>query len=196
MYISKHEFQNHDMSKLVKGAVVPRPIAWVSTIAKDGVNNIAPFSFFTVASLDPVTLCFSVAKGNDGSNKDTLENILETNEFVVNIVSESLANQMYETSKVFDPHVDEFEIANLDVAKSEKVYVPIVADAPIAMECILSDVIKVGTSHLVLGEVVGYHIHDEVFMIPDKVDPKKLKPIGRMAGDYAHIHDVFKLPTE
>ncbi|MDL4841060.1 flavin reductase family protein [Aquibacillus rhizosphaerae] len=194
MIIKKDQFNNHNMSKLIKGVVVPRPIAWVSSIDKTGIHNIAPFSFYTVASLDPITLCFSVGSGDVNNTKDTLANIKETNEFVVNVVTESLANQMYETSKFYQSEIDEFDVAKLNTAKSEYVKAPRLKESPIAMECKLDRIINVGTSHLILGEVVCYHIDNDVYSENDKVDPDKLNIIGRMAGDYAHINDYFKLP--
>ncbi|MCA0972449.1 flavin reductase family protein [Halobacillus litoralis] len=193
MRIHKDQFQNHDMSKLIKGAVVPRPIAWVSTISRDGTRNLAPFSFFTVASMNPITLCFSV--GGGASDKDTLANIKETGQFIVNIVSESLANQMHETSLQYSPEEDEFEKAGTQAEPGDFVDVPRVAESPVQMECELDQVVEVGTNSLVLGTVVGYHIHDDVYMEKDKVNPDKLKPVGRMAGDYSYIREFYSLPN-
>ncbi|WP_077623625.1 flavin reductase family protein [Sediminibacillus massiliensis] len=194
MRIEKSQFAERNMSKLVKGAVVPRPIAWVSTISKQGERNLAPFSFFTVASMDPITLCFSVGGGD--RQKDTLQNIEETKDFVINIVSKPLANQMYETSKNFDAPIDEFTEAGLASAKSRFVHSPLVKDAPIQMECELDRVVEVGTNRLVLGKLVCYHIKEEVYMYGDKVNPEKLEVIGRMAGDYTLINNFFPLPEQ
>lgn len=194
MLIHHDDFKNHDMSKLIKGAVVPRPIAWVSTISQDGIRNLAPFSFFTVASMDPITLCFSV--GAREQDKDTLANIKETEQFVVNIVSESLANQMHETSKGYGAEEDEFKAAGTKSEDGCFVQVPRVAEAPVQMECKLDQVLEVGKGNLVLGKVVGYHIQDDVYYDQDKVDPHKLKPVGRMAGDYSYIRDFYTLPND
>ncbi|MGI8316331.1 flavin reductase family protein [Halobacillus mangrovi] len=194
MIISKEQFSNHNMSKLIKGAVVPRPIAWVSSVSASGVRNLAPFSFFTVASMDPVTLCFSV--GSVDREKDTLTNVKEKKQFVVNIVSESQANQMHESSKAYTPEEDEFSIAGIKVDKGAFVDVPKVADAPVSMECELDRIIELGSNSLILGKVVGYHIQDEVYMEKDKVDPYHLRPVGRMAGDYSYIREFYTLPNE
>ena len=194
MIISEEEFHDHSMSKLIKGAVVPRPIAWVSTISSNGTRNLAPFSFFTVASMDPITLCFSV--GSADREKDTLENIKQTKEFIVNIVSESLANQMHESSKAYSSDVDEFEVASTESEDGDYVQAPRVKQSPIHMECELDQVIEIGEGNLVLGKLVGYHIQDEVYEETEKIDPQKLKPVGRMAGDYTYIREFYTLPND
>ncbi|MGR9047819.1 flavin reductase family protein [Halobacillus faecis] len=194
MIIGKEEFHNRSMSKLIKGAVVPRPIAWVSTLSENGIRNLAPFSFFTVASMNPITLCFSV--GSADRDKDTLKNIKETKEFIINVVSESLANQMHESSKRYGPDVDEFQVAGTDFEDGDFVSVPRVKQSPIHMECKLDQVIEIGEGNLVLGRLVGYHIQDHVYVEKDKVDPHEMKPLGRMAGDYSYIRDFFSLPND
>lgn len=194
MKISKDHFHEHSMSKLIKGAIVPRPIAWVSTISSEGKRNLAPFSFFTVASMDPITLCFSV--GSSDKEKDTLKNIKETKQFIVNVVSESLANQMHETSKSYPEDVDEFEVAGTPFEAGDFVSVPRVKNSPVHMECELNQIIEIGEGTLVLGTLVGYNIQEYVYREHDKVDPHLLKPVGRMAGDYSYIRDFYSLPNE
>ncbi|RWZ52241.1 flavin reductase family protein [Halobacillus fulvus] len=194
MLISKQQFHEHNMSKLIKGSVVPRPIAWVSTISQDGIRNLAPYSFFTVASMDPITLCFSV--GNSTREKDTLANIKEKGQFVVNIVTEALANQMHISSLEYAPDEDEFSMANTESEPSDFVNVPRVKEAPVHMECELDQIIEVGSNHLVLGRVIGYHIQDHVYQETDKVNPHQLKPVGRMAGDYSWIREFYSLPND
>lgn len=194
MLLHKSEFENHDMGKLVKGAIVPRPIAWVSTIDGQGRKNLAPFSFFTVASMNPVTLAISV--GEEEREKDTAVNIKESGEFVVNIVSEALANAMHETSKYYDHGEDEFEVAGITEAESVYVRPPRVMASPVSFECKLTQVVEIGTSNLILGEVIGYHLRDDIYMEKDKIDPHKLQAVGRMAGDYTLVRDFFSLPTD
>ncbi|SIS57974.1 flavin reductase family protein [Salimicrobium flavidum] len=194
MLLHKSEFNDHDMGKLVKGAIVPRPIAWVATIDGEGRKNLAPFSFFTVASMNPLTLAISV--GEVEREKDTAFNIKESEEFTINIVSESLANAMHETSKYYDREEDEFEVAGVTEAESVYVRPPRVMASPVSFECRLTDVVEIGTSNLILGEVVGYHLRDDVYMEKDKVDPHKLQVIGRMAGDYTFVRDFFSLPND
>ncbi|WP_226585571.1 flavin reductase family protein [Halobacillus litoralis] len=194
MKIDKEQFHNHKMSKLIKGAVVPRPIAWVSSISRQGVKNLAPFSFFTVASMDPITLCFSV--GASDREKDTLANIKEMKQFVINLVSEPLANQMHESSKSYGPDIDEFEQAGTAFEDADYVQVPRVKESPVHMECELDQVIEIGTGSLVLGTLVGYHIQEDVYQETDKVNPYQLKPVGRMAGDYSYIREFYSLPNK
>ncbi|MFC7062889.1 flavin reductase family protein [Halobacillus seohaensis] len=194
MILCEEDFTSHNMSKLVKGAVVPRPIAWVSTVDGKGIRNLAPFSFFTVASMEPITLCISI--GGSDKEKDTLRNIRETEQFVINVVSESLANQMHESSKSYDHEVNEFEKSGTTASDSVIVTAPRVAEAPVTFECELDQVIEVGSSHLILGKVVCYHIKDGLIMGNDKIDPHKLAPVGRMAGDYSYIQNFYSLPNE
>jgi len=198
MIIEETQFQEHDIAKLVKGTVVPRPIAWISSISRTGIRNLAPFSFFTVASLDPVLFCISISPGSDANKsgeKDTLANIRVTGEFVINVVSETLANQMHESSKNYEQGIDEFERAGIETRESNIVQPPCVAKSPVNMECKLIRAIPTGRNHLVIGQLVCYHIRDDVYREGDKVDPHNLKPIGRMAGDYTFVRDFFSLPS-
>src|SRR5215213_4752765 len=133
--------------KLLIGSVVPRPIAWTSTINRKGVHNLAPFSFFTVASRNPPMLCISVGPRTDQppDTKDTLSNIAEMGEFVINIVSLPLSNAMYESSVTHPPRADEFERAGLTPAPCEVVTAPRVKEAAVSMECFLDRVLEFGT---------------------------------------------------
>jgi len=197
MIIDKSLFAQYDIAKLVKGTVVPRAVAWTSTISEEGIRNLAPFSFFTVASLDPVIFCISISPGSDADktgDKDTLANIRATGEFVINIVSESQANQMHETSKNHRKNVDEFQKAGLPAVSSKLVGAPRVSGAPVNMECKLNRVIAVGRNYLVLGRLVCYHIREDVYIKGDKINYQALQPIGRMAGDYTYVREFFELP--
>src|SRR5918992_2938176 len=151
--------------KLLIGSVVPRPIAWTSTLSREGVHNLAPFSFFTVASRNPPMLCISVGPRVDRppDTKDTLSNIEETGEFVINIVSLSLSNTMHESSRNHPPEADEFEKAGLTPAPCEIVSAPRVGEAGVSMECLLDRVLPLGTDHLVIGRVVRFHVRDELY---------------------------------
>jgi flavin reductase (DIM6/NTAB) family NADH-FMN oxidoreductase RutF len=191
--------QKNEVYKLLSGAVIPRPIAWVSTVSKQGIRNLAPFSFFTVASWDPPTLCFCMGAGaNEDPDKlkDTLSNIMETGEFVVNMVTLELANQMHKSGGNFPPEVDEFAETGLTPVESQVVSAPSVLEAPIHMECKLDRVIELGVTHMVLGRLVCYHIQDEYYLGNYKVDNQKLQPVGRMAGNYALVENFFELPNE
>jgi flavin reductase (DIM6/NTAB) family NADH-FMN oxidoreductase RutF len=182
------------MYKLMIGCVVPRPIAWVSTVDAAGIRNIAPFSYFMAITDEPPTIAFSCSARADGK-KDTLRNVEATGEFVVNVVDDPLATAMNVTSGDYPPEVDEFAVASLDVAAAARVKAPRVAGAPIAMECRLDRIVRVGRAHLVLGQIVYLHVRDEVYdAASGRIDMHRLRPVGRLAGNlYAHIHDIFEM---
>jgi flavin reductase (DIM6/NTAB) family NADH-FMN oxidoreductase RutF len=181
--------------KLLVGAVVPRPIAFVSTLSPDGVANLAPFSFFTVASANPPVLVFTTSFREP--RKDTLVNVRATGEFVVNIVSEEFADKMNVTSGEYPYEVDEFEKSGLTPAPSDLVRPPRVRESHINMECKLLQTVEVSNQPLggtlILGEVVRFHVDDS--MIEDfRIDPAKLNAVGRMAGNtYCRTSDRFEL---
>jgi flavin reductase (DIM6/NTAB) family NADH-FMN oxidoreductase RutF len=193
---SEHDFGN--IYKLMVGVIVPRPIAFVSTVSADGVRNLAPFSFFTAISANPPVICFSpMIRGSDGSRKDTLNNIEATKEFVVNIVSEDFAQKMNVCSAEFPPGVDEFEESRLTPVPSDVVKPPRVKESRISMECKLVQIVHVSSKPLggsiVLGEVVRFHVQDELFD-NYKIDPDVLRAIGRMGGPvYARTTDRFSM---
>ncbi|MGB6942340.1 MAG: flavin reductase family protein [Bryobacteraceae bacterium] len=184
--------------KLLIGSVVPRPIAFVSTISQDGAFNAAPFSFFTVASSHPPVLVFNVAlRANPDPRKDTLRNIMTAREFVVNVVSEELGQKMNLCSGDYPPDVDEFQVSGLTPIPSDLVKAPRVAESHINMECRLLYTISmsglVGGGNLVLGEVIRFHI-DDAYFNNYRIDQDKLRAIGRMAGNsYIRTEDRFDM---
>jgi len=183
--------------KLLIGSVVPRPIAWTSTMNRKGVHNLAPFSFFTVASRNPPMLCISVGPRTDQppDTKDTLSNIEEMKEFVINIVSLPLWNAMYESSRTHPPEADEFEKAGLTAAGCEVVRAPRVEEAAVSMECVLERVLELGTDHLVIGRMVRFHVRKELYE-NGRINVAKLQPLGRLTGNYTKIETIFELPWE
>jgi flavin reductase (DIM6/NTAB) family NADH-FMN oxidoreductase RutF len=185
-----------DRYKLLIGSVVPRPIAWTSTLSRKGVRNLAPFSFFTVASRNPAMLCISVGPRVDRppDTKDTLDNIAETEEFVINIVSLPLSNAMHESSRNHPPDADEFEKAGLTPASCEVVAPPRVKEAAVSMECVLERVLKLGTDHLVIGRMVRFHVREELYE-NGRIDVASLQPLGRLAGTYTKVETIFELPS-
>jgi flavin reductase (DIM6/NTAB) family NADH-FMN oxidoreductase RutF len=187
-----------DVYKLLIGSILPRPIAFVSTVDRNNVRNLAPFSFFTVASSNPpvVVFCSSVP-ANHRAVKDTLRNVIETREFVVNIVSEDFAEQMNRCSATVPPEVDEFALSGLTPVASELVKPARVAESHVHMECRLLQVLTVSEKpmggNLVLGEVLRFHVAEDV-VSNFQVDPEKLRAIGRMAGaSYCRTTDRFEL---
>jgi flavin reductase (DIM6/NTAB) family NADH-FMN oxidoreductase RutF len=189
--------------KLMIGAIVPRPIAFVSSLDARGVRNLAPFSYFTAASSDPpvVLFCPSVRPEDPerglAAHKDTLLNVISTREFVVNVVTETIAERMNATSAQVPPEVDEFELAGLTPLPSDLVKPPRVAESPVQMECRLRQIIEVSDrpagGSIVLGEVVRFHVCEDL-VDNFRIDPDKLTAVGRMGGPtYVRTHDRFDL---
>jgi len=187
-----------DLYRLMISAIVPRPIAWTSTLSPEGVPNAAPFSYFQALSSRPPTVMISVGRRRDGTPKDTRRNIEATGEFVVNIVSEASAGRMVMTSVDFPPETSEFEEVGLSPAPSTKVRPPRIAESAVALECRLDRVIDVGPSGICLGEVVAFHVRDDVLAADGKtVDPWKLKPLGRLGGSlYAPLREVWSIDRD
>ncbi len=198
MIIDPAQQTSKENYKLLIGSVLPRPIAWVSSVSAGGELNLAPFSFFTVASRNPPMLIFSIGEGVEaraGTVKYTLTNIRERGEFVVNIVSASLANEMAKTGEHVAPEIDEFDYVGLTPVSSEVVSVPRVKESPVSMECELVQVIPLGDDHLVIGKVLRFHIQDDLYD-KGRIDTTKLAPIGRLAGTYSPVESMFTLPNE
>ncbi|HEX6922514.1 MAG TPA: flavin reductase family protein [Bacillales bacterium] len=197
MIIDPNDLTPKQMYKLLIGSVVPRPVAWTSTVNKDGLYNIAPFSFFTVASRQPPMLCISIGPGDgerEGTIKDTLINIRSQKEFVINVVSLPLANKMQKTSEEFGAAKDEFREAGLTPEKSAIVKPPRIKEAAIQMECKMEQIIPLGSDHLVIGRLLKYHIRDDLYYDNGKVDLEGLQPVGRLAGNYTVVEKLFRLP--
>jgi flavin reductase (DIM6/NTAB) family NADH-FMN oxidoreductase RutF len=187
-----------DIYKLMVGAIVPRPIAFVSTVSAEGVLNLAPFSFFTGIGANPPMVCFCPSvRASDGRRKDTLENVEATREFVVNVVSEDFAEQMNLCSAEYAPEVDEFAVSGLTPIPSDLVRPPRVAESRIHMECRLVQVVHISAKplggSLVIGEVLRFHVADEI-VEHFRIDPERLRPIGRMGGPtYTRTTDRFEM---
>ncbi|MFB6154267.1 MAG: flavin reductase family protein [Haloferacaceae archaeon] len=178
--------------RLLSSAVVPRPIAWTSSRSEDGVDNLAPFSFFTVATVSPPTLVVSTTGTGEGL-KDTARNAVDTGGFAVNVVTEDLAAAMNETSATLPAEADEFEHAGVEKSEAARVDAPIVADSPVSFECRLADAVEVGASTLLFGEVVYAHV-DDALLDGGKLDVERLDAVGRLAGSrYASTGERFSL---
>jgi flavin reductase (DIM6/NTAB) family NADH-FMN oxidoreductase RutF len=185
-----------EVYKLLIGSVVPRPIAWASTKSKEGVLNLAPFSFFTVVCRKPPMLSMTIQpRADQVTAKDTLQNIRDVGQYVINVVSFPLAEAMHETSEDHPPDADEFEVTGLTPAPCEVVEVPRVEEARVSMECVLERILPLGVyDHLVIGRMVRYHIRDDLLQENGRVDVGGLEAVGRLAGNYTRIEKIFELP--
>lgn len=180
------------------GVVTPRPIAWVTTVSPAGVVNLAPFSFFNAFGANPPIVVFSPTLRRDGSKKDTLLNIEKLGEFVVHASVASLAEKINQTSAEIPPEESEVTLAGLSTVPSIKVRPPRIAEAPVALECILRQIVTFGNGpvapNLVVGEVVLMHIDDAVLDGKGGVDPRKLRTVARLGGSFwCHTTDLFEL---
>jgi flavin reductase (DIM6/NTAB) family NADH-FMN oxidoreductase RutF len=181
--------------KLMIGSIVPRPIAFVSTISREGVTNLAPFSFFNAVCAEPPVICFSVS--NRVPAKDTITNIRANGEFVVNIVTEAIAERMNVCSGDYRAGVSEFEVSRLTPEPSEIVKPPCVRESPMNMECKVLQIVEVSKrpdgATLVIGEVVRFHF-DRAIADNFRIDPAKLHAVGRMGGnEYTRTRDRFEM---
>jgi flavin reductase (DIM6/NTAB) family NADH-FMN oxidoreductase RutF len=185
-----------DAYNLMLSVLIPRPIAWISTVGADGTPNLAPYSFFNGVSGNPPIVMFSASRRRDGEIKDTLRNVQETGEFVVNIVDEVLAEAMNLTSGEWAYDVNELELARLETAPSLEVRPARVAAAPVALEARVRQIVPVeGTrSTMVLGEVLRYHLRAGLLRASGLVDSVPLRPVARLGGDeYCTLGRVFSM---
>jgi len=197
MEFNPQKLSSIDTYKILTGSILPRPIAWVSTIDAAGNVNLAPFSFFTVASVSPPVLCFSPLINEARNEKDTLSNIRSTGEFVVNIVSHELTSKMNQTCAPYAEDVSEFDKAGVAEQPSVVVTPPGVLESRVRFECVLQQVISFGENflagNLVLGDICHIYIDPDIYQ-HGQVDFKALDTVGRLAGDfYCTIRDRFAI---
>lgn len=199
MIINPKEQSYQENYKLLIGSIVPRPIAFVSTVSKAGIYNLAPFSFFTGVTSDPPTILFCpTRKGKEGDRKDTLANIQDTGEFVINIVTEEIAEPMNDCATEFPHGVDEFKESGLTAIAAQMVKAPLVKESPIHFECKLNQIVEIGKAQpgggfIVIGEVVLFHIADALYQ-NGRISTELLKPVGRLAGaQYSKLGEQFTL---
>jgi flavin reductase (DIM6/NTAB) family NADH-FMN oxidoreductase RutF len=180
--------------KLLTGIVVPRPIAWVTTLSPHGGVNLAPFSAFTFVSNKPPMVGVNVGR-KAGVMKDTGNNIRATGEFVVNIADDSMVEPLHQSSIEFAPEVSEVEVLGLEVAPSARVKPPRLARAPVSLECRLHRAIAFGDtgSEFMVGEVLLFHIRDGL-LVDGKIDTLALRPLCRIGGpNYAKLGEVIRM---
>ncbi len=178
--------------------ILPRPIAWVSTISADGKTNLAPFSFFQGVCANPPTLMFVPVNNREGVKKDTVRNLEQVPEFVVNLVPFALAEQMNATAALLPYGESEFEKFGIASAPSERVRPPRVAAAPVAFECTLDRFVNIGegalAAHVTFGRIVLAHVADTVLGADGRADPAKLDLIGRLGGElYTRTTERFAI---
>ena len=194
---AEHPFS--ETHKLMIGSIVPRPIALVSTISNNGINNLAPFSYFNGVCSKPPTIMFAPARrGWDGKEKDTLINIRNTKEFSINIVSEDIGEKMVKCSTDYEKEVDEYSKSGLSPLSSKKIKPPIVSESKISLECILNQIVQIGkedagSGFIVIGTIILFHIDDEVYD-NGRIILDKLQPLGRVAGNgYVRSTNAFDI---
>ena len=197
MELRPESSSSQEIYRILIDTVLPRPIAWVSSVDALGSINLAPFSFFTVASVNPPILCFSPLLQENSVEKDTLANIKETHEFVVNVVSYAQAKKMNRTSAPYPSDVNEFAVAGVTAKESTFVTPPCVADSLVNFECKLEQIIPLGSEpmagNLIMGKVCNIHINPDIYR-NGEVDSESLDAIGRLGGNmYSTTRDCFEM---
>ncbi|GGA40213.1 hypothetical protein GCM10007416_11490 [Kroppenstedtia guangzhouensis] len=200
MQIDPKKQQKQDNYKLLIGSVLPRPIAFVTTMGDADVVNAAPFSFFSVVSTDPPMLSVTVNRKPGGVRKDTARNIAATKEYVIQVVDSDTVEKVNQCSTDFPPETSEAEVVGFDLLPSQKVKVPRIAQCKIQMECRLHQILPMGgreeepNADLIIGEVVWFHIRDDLYD-QGRIDTVKLDPVGRLAGvTYGKLGEMFSHP--
>lgn len=183
--------------KLLTGSIIPRPIAFVTTLSADGVLNGAPFSYFNVVSSHPPMISLSIQRSG-GKRKDTAENIIKNQEFVVHMVDEQNVEKVNQTAASIPSQASEIELAGIERVESDKISVPGVKQAKIRMECKLEHALEIGEGDVVgcdfiIGKVIQFHIEEAIYE-KGKIEPKGLAAVSRLAGaNYAKIGDIFEI---
>lgn len=189
------ELTERERARIVKSAVSPRPIAWISTRSADGVDNLAPFSSYNyVSSNEPVVL-FNSPNEAHGGLKDTARNAVDTGEFAVNVATAATIERMDHTSASRPPEESEFELAGVSKAECRTISAPRVADAPVTMECTYYDSVEIHDRVTIFGEVQRFHVVDEV-LTDGKIDMAKLPTVGRLGGPYYTVSDLVEFERQ
>ena len=194
MQIDPSSNTHADNYKLISNLVVPRPIAWVSTLSPGGAVNLAPFSFFNAIGTDPIYVIFSVGRNDCGEFKDTEKNVRASGEFVVNLVTEELFAAMNISAADFPPELSELDAAGLHTAPSVRIAAPRVAEAQVSLECKLFSTQELGANNVFIGEVVMIHVADH--LVGPRLRINNFAPIGRLGSPsvYCRTTDRFDVP--
>lgn len=194
MQLDPQRAHPRDLYRLMTSLIVPRPIAWTGTRSAAGVNNLAPFSYFMGVSNRPASLAISVSRGPGGALKDTARNILETGVFTVSIVSRPLSEAMNASSAALPPEVSEFDAVGLTPIDGDRVAAPRPAEARASMECKLWRSVDLDSVHLLVGEILLFHVDEALLNAEGGVDARALDPVSRLGGlDYADLGDIFSI---
>jgi len=189
MYLDEDVADKGEYYWMIKNTVVPRPIAWVSTVSPDGVYNVAPYSFFNLVTLDP-----AIVEVSFSGPRDSLDNLRASGEFVINIVTEGLVERETITASIVPAHVDEAQLAGLAVAPSTRVAVPRIADARVSLECVFDSEIEIHGTTMVFGRVIGVYVRDDILAPNGRPDYAKFRPVGRLGGSaYNVVRDWFEV---
>ncbi|MFP5115837.1 flavin reductase family protein [Bacillaceae bacterium C204] len=195
--IDPASMSEREIYKFLIGSVIPRPIAFVTTISRDGILNGAPFSYFNIVSSNPPMISLSIQR-SEGRQKDTARNIIESKEFVVHIVDEQNVEKINKTAANLPPDQSEIELANLTPVESTKISVPGVKEAKIRMECLLEHSLELGGMDtpgcdLIIGKVVQFYIESDIYE-NGRINPRGLAAVSRLAGNsYAKIGEMFEI---
>ncbi|HJP76504.1 MAG TPA: flavin reductase family protein [Pseudonocardiaceae bacterium] len=184
--------------KLLIGSIIPRPIAWISTMSTGGIGNLAPVSFFTVVGRKPPRVSLSIQPKSDGVTlKDSFVNIRDTGEFVTNMATLPQALAVHRSAIEFEPDVDEFDAVGVDKVASAMVTPPRIAGAPVALECMVAQIFSSpdGLHHVVWGDVVSFHVRDDLY-VNGRIDFGAIAPIGRLAAEYTVVDNAFVPPLD
>lgn len=198
MQFTTQETDEKLLYKLLTGTIIPRPIGWISTVDKKGINNLAPFSYFNMVSSDPPCVMFSTRRDNN-KNKDTLNNVLETEEFVVNLVTHEIVEKMNATSAAVASDIDEFKLADVTPIDSVLVKPKRVKESLVHFECekihhYFIDNDSNGGACVVIGKIKLIHIDDSILLENNYIDLDKYKPVARLAGsNYGTLGEIFSI---
>lgn len=190
--IRPESISERDNYKFLIGSVIPRPIAFITSINSEGVVNGAPFSYFNIVSSNPPLLSVSIQRRN-GEKKDTLRNIEQQQSFVLHISDDGYIDKLNQTAAQLPPNQSEIALTNLTLIPSETIATPAISEAKVRYECTVQQIVDLPNSELIIANITCYHIDDELYA-NGRINAAKLNPISRLAGnDYAHLGETFTL---